>query len=443
MQRIPLYTPAGKSTPAGTAQSPLSGKRVLFMPSSVGVSHLCRLLLIAESVRQRGAEVAFAYGGRHTDLLSTNEFPCFRVTDIDIGDFSANVFAAYTERIVRASIRDQLRGIEEFSPHLLVADFQPTASITARISRLPLVAVVNACLTDYFDVTDLYIRRQLSPVGYQIANPIVRGILYVQKRSLAFTFRTVARHHGVRDMASIYDFFRGDLNLIPDVPEFCPLREAPDNYHYIGPLIWEQSRHRSGEVQESLDSKRPLIYATIGNTGNPEMLDRAVRAFAPQEEFQVVITTGAYVAPASYEGHRLIHACRFLPGSEVIRRSTVIIHSGGSGTTYQCLAHGRPAVVIPCNNEQRINARLLQRHCLGVAFRLESLSSDRLFAACKMVAANGRISAAVGRFQKLIDAEGSPSRAAVIVEEFLAGRAGDLDSSYRAMSGGRAIASVD
>ncbi len=222
-----------------------------------------------------------------------------------------------------------------------------------------------------------------------------------QARRFASDLNRAARRFGVSGRRTLYGYLGGEVNLLADLPGFVPLTRLPRHSFLTGPLIWEGLEQPYPPLPPLRSSQR-RVYVTIGNTGSPALIDAVVEAFAGRGEYQVIITTGAYVSPAGGLGEN-IHAYRFLPGSAVMRQSDVAIHGGGNGTTYQCLANGLPAVVVPSNNDQIIAARLVCWHGVGVPLSLHGLTAGRLARAVEHVLSRetyrtraGRVAAAHG-----------------------------------------------
>jgi UDP:flavonoid glycosyltransferase YjiC (YdhE family) len=375
--------------------------RVLMLPSAIGLSHLTRLLTIAIRLRTDGVQVAFGYPKPHA-LLDGADFPRIPVADADTTDFSGNVFASYSEDLVEQAVKDELNAIKDFRPDVVVGDFRLTAAISARLAGVPYVPVVNAYMTDAFDPVDL-----LMPEGDGRAlASFIGGRLYQrQKRAAAAPFRKAARAHRIRDLTSLYDFLTGQRTLIADLAQFCPLKNPPASFFYIGPLIWEglaasrpghagstagqeATQTGTGGIPEASEPDflrhrppdRRLLYVTVGNTGDEALLHFAVDTFAGHPSYDVLMTTGAFIDPGSIRSAPNITVRRFVPGSVVMRQAEAVIHTGGNGTTYQAMAAGVPALVVPFNNDQRINAWLVLRNGVGKPLSPAGLTGKQVYA---------------------------------------------------------------
>ena len=74
-------------------------------------------------------------------------------------------------------------------------------------------------------------------------------------------------------------------------------------------------------------------------------------------------------------------ATEYAPYSELFSRAAAIVHQGGSGTTAQALAAGKPMIVVPWSHDQPDNARRVVG--LGVArtiarhkYRVDRVEAD-------------------------------------------------------------------
>jgi MGT family glycosyltransferase len=379
---------------------------------------LTRLVLMAQVLRERGAAVAFAYRDPQDVLLQRAGFRTFPVTDADVTDFQSNVYAAFSPDLIEQCVKDELQAIAAFQPHAIIGDFRLTAAISARLAQIPYISVVNAVLTDYFDPVEALARPEPAGGQKKVATFAARAIQNKQKRSLAQHFRRVARRHKLKQLDSLYDFLAGDLNLITDIPQFCALNHPPAHYRYVGPFVWEGLHQQMPELVD-VDPSRQLIYATTGNTGQAEMLKSVVSAFGGDDAFQVVLTTGAYIEPDRVPRAANVLVARFIPGGQIMPHARAVIHCGGSGSTYQTLAYGAPALVVPFNNEQRINGRLVQKHGVGKMLAVVQLSPARLRDAVAQLMADDTLQANVRQFQHMLQGIDAPRTAASEIEAFL------------------------
>jgi len=389
--------------------------RFLFIPSGIGFSHLGRLLLIADLLRRWGHQVVFAYGGRHGDQLLRLNYRCLPVTEINLPDdpdFAGPILERYSGAIIEQCIEDELGIIEKIRPDVIVSDLRPSALISARLAGKPCVTLRDAYMTDYFDLTSLVIDKQQYPHRHKAADWFISKIVNKQKERLANNWREVARKHGLRGYRSLYDFFRGDLNLVADLPAFAPLSRPPDNFHYVGPLIWEGQNDSASEPLPECRSGERMIYVSVGNTGGKRLLDLVVDAFHDRPQVQLIVTTGPYIDPGPYTGWSHIHVRPFISGTRIMRSSDLVIHFGGTGTTYQCLGNGLPMIVVPFNNGQKITARLIRRHGVGIPLSIAYANTERLLIAVRHLVQTPDFKDRAQHFQRMIQPLSGPRIAA-------------------------------
>lgn len=393
-------------------------KRYLMVPSAIGRAHLTRQVLIALELQHRGSQVAFACK-ENSQILEHYNFPIFPVSDAVVTDFTSNVFAAYTPSLIEQCVKDELKAIEAFKPDAIIGDFRFTAAISAKVAKIPYISVVNGYMTDYFDPVDVMIPKDTRPFDYKVASIASKAIQRVQKRTLATHFREVAQKYGLKKLVSLYDFLTGDLTLIADLPEFCPLENLPANFRYIGPLIWEGLNNTVPDYLKNLGSSKLLIYATTGNTGKETFIQLVIDAFKNDTSYQLVLTTGAFIPPDAVPNISNIHVASFIPGSEILKQSQAIIHCGGNGTTYQALSQGVPAVVIPFNNDQNINAWLVKKNKLGIPLSTSDLTGNQVKLAVKKVVEDIDIQNHLQHFKNLLKKSNGPKTAADEIMSFL------------------------
>ncbi len=382
--------------------------RQLMVASGVGRAHLARLLLIARALREHGHDVTFAAGGDGR-LASDDGFETLALPEVSVRDFDENVYAAYTPELVERCVREERAVIEATRPDVVVADFRPTCAISTRIAQVPYVSVLNGYMTSAFDPTDVLLGPGTARGKRAFASRVSRGLQARQKRDLAATFRDVASANRLAGLSSLDDFLEGDVTLIADLPELCPLHTLPERHRYVGPLMWEPDG--DGELLREPDPTRPLVYATTSNTGAQPLIDFVLEAFGGDERYEVVLSTGAYNDPPA-DPPANVHVVRYARASSILRRAVAAVHCGGNGTTYQALAAGVPAVVVPSNNDQRINAYLVKRQGLGLPLDPDKVTGPVLRAAVELAVADAAMRPRLLRFQELMTRARGPEAAA-------------------------------
>lgn len=349
--------------------------RILMMPSGIGHSHLTRLLQIGYALQEKGATVAFVYHDPQHPLLLASSFLVFPTVDITVYDFTTNIYEAYTPTLIHQCIKTEYKAIVQFQPDVVVGDLRLTAVLSARLAKLPFVSVVNGVLTRYFDpITALTTEKK--SMSRIIARAAANSIQTWQKKSLVDSFHAVAKQLKMPQFISLSDFLEGDLTLVPDIAEFCPLEKKPDTVQFIGAMIWEGVREETA-VLPSINPQKTVIYITAGNTGQQQLLEQTILTFGQQKERQLIVTTGPFIPPQALPTAPNCTIHTFLSGSQILAHADLAIHCGGSGSTYQAIGQGVPTLVVPFNNEQKIYGRLVQKNGLGKLFAPQKLTDTK------------------------------------------------------------------
>jgi len=162
--------------------------------------------------------------------------------------------------------------------------------------------------------------------------------------------------------------------LYADVPELIPTFGLPKNHRYIGPVLWSPVVDLP-EWWDDLPNDRPLVYATLGSSGQSELLPRVLEALA---ELPVVTlaSTAERISLAGLPDNAFV--AEYLPGERVAARASLVICNGGSPTAQQALAQGVPVLGIPGNLDQHLNMAYLKRAGVGLVVRSERVSVTRL-----------------------------------------------------------------
>lgn len=168
-----------------------------------------------------------------------------------------------------------------------------------------------------------------------------------------------------------------DLNLLATTPELEPgLRPL------TGPVAWTGPCTRvtdpAGTLEDlAFDSDLPRAYISLGTVFNNN--PRAYRTLiegARDAGFQVIVSAGASHEELASLQSDLVRIRRHVPQVALLKQVDVVITHGGNNTVQECLAAGRPMVVVPFGGDQWANARRVERLGVGVHLDPSSLTSS-------------------------------------------------------------------
>jgi UDP:flavonoid glycosyltransferase YjiC (YdhE family) len=356
-------------------------KRVLFVAEAVTLAHIARPLVLGGSLDLRRYQVALACDPRCQWLLRdfAGEYsPIRSIEGRAFLDALARGKPVYDVATLEEYVRDDLDLLARVKPDAVVGDFRLSLSVSARLAQVPYVAITNAYWSPFFrpalyPVPSLPLTRAL-PVS-------LAGLLFWLARPLAFAYHcrplnAVRRRHGLPSLGS--DLRRvytdADQTLYADVPEFFPGITLPANHRFIGPIIWAPPVDAPSWWND-LPADRPLIYVTLGSSGQENLLPQVLNALSTLKVTVIAASAGGCLPtfiPAN------AHVARYLPGDEAARRARLVICNGGSPTSQQALAAGVPVIGITSNLDQLLNMASVVRAGAGQMLRADRFSGHRL-----------------------------------------------------------------
>lgn len=350
---------------------------VLFFAEAVTLAHVARPMVLAQALSSAGYEIHFACDPRYQSLFGDWHASWHPIDTIPGSQF-LNALAKgsplYSAKQLQSYVEEDLRVIKAVAPALIVGDFRLSLSISARLAKVPYMAISNAYWSPY--------ARQTYPLPELPMNRLVgvkaASLLFSMVRPVAFALHTmplnkVRKRYGLAslgwDLRRIYT--DGDHVLYADIPELIPTFSLPANHHQIGAINWSPSVPLPAWWEE-LPDDRPVIYVTLGSSGQADRLPEVLQALSSLP-VSVIAATAGRVAMAECPDNAWV--ADYLPGEAAAARAQLVICNGGSPTTMQALTVGVPVLGIPSNLDQYLNMSYLQQAGVGVVIRAGQASA--------------------------------------------------------------------
>ncbi len=349
--------------------------------------HLFPLVPLAGAARQAGHEVVFATGesflGHVRDLgfeahaagisIGEAETEARRLHgDADVVTLLITMFA---DLVPRATLADLSGLLPRIKPDLVVYEQSDTgAAKAARDAGIPFVSHV--------------IGRSMPP-----------AIMAMAAERMAWLW----------DGEAPADLMLGDavIDIWPDAvrdPEVVKLptviRQRPVAFDLDVPM-------------PDLDSGKPLVYLTLGTVvfGATEVLRAAVDGLA-RLPVDVLVAVGPGDPALLGEVPGNVTVAGFVPQAEVLRKASLVVHHGGTGTTLGTLAAGLPQLVLPQGADQFVNADVLVETGAGAKLVGPDVTADAVHGAARgLLDDSGAREVAVGVAAEIA---GMPDPAAVV-----------------------------
>jgi UDP:flavonoid glycosyltransferase YjiC (YdhE family) len=412
-------------------------KKVLFVAEAVTLAHVARPLVLSSALDPRYFDIDFACDPRSQWLLAQLRGRYLPLRSIAPGDFMAALARGapvYDKEVLASYVRDDLHLLAKTRPDVVVGDFRLSLSVSARVAGVPYLAISNCYWSPYWEpprytVPNLFLTRLL-PVP--VANVVFGGV-----RPIAFAVHSrplnqVRRSYGLPTLG--YDLRRvytdGDHVLYADVPELFSPVGLPANHHFIGPLVWSPpvpDPHWWSTLRED----RPLVYVTLGSSGQAELLPEILDSLAAIEVTVIAASAGTKLRGA-VPANAFVES--YLPGDRASRRAALVICNGGSSTSQQALAAGTAVIGIPSNLDQFLNMEALQRAGAGEMLRADRFSGQRLARLAKGMLRDSEYARAVQRLAEAASSWGNGARLAQIIEDVARGTHGYAEKTSRSVS---------
>jgi MGT family glycosyltransferase len=373
--------------------------------------HIHPNVAIAHALRSRGHDVGFYTGESVRASLEAEGFRCFpfrvvseaRVHEmvLELDGLSLQWWKARRAKSLLSQwllgtldgqLADLASVFSSWRPHAIVCDpaMWGPLLVLHETERVPLaiMSYVAACMLPGPEGPILgvplpraegsagrFLRRTLRRIGDVVSADVRRKAEELRAR------------HGLVPIGTSVTAFAGrmPLYIVPSTPTYDrERRDLPRSVRYVGPCSWDKPATVSrAPWLDDMRSDRPVVYVTEGTMhSKPPMLLKAALQGLASSPVQVVATTGRHRDPAAI-GLSVVpvnaRVERFVPHSDLLPRTSVVVTTGGTGTVLAALSEGVPLVIVPTAWDQPENAwrvaesgagiRLTPRQCTPAHLR--------------------------------------------------------------------------
>jgi MGT family glycosyltransferase len=396
-------------------------KKILIMPDGNWLSHTSRPLEIAKVLREMGHDIIFASDGEYMKLSKDEGFPVLHITTIAPERVLASSRKGrgnwYGYDLIKKCVEEELSLFDQLKPDLVLTDFRLPLSTSCELANIPLAVILNASWTNYYSVK-VKAPEHLGVTkifGKRLTNLFVPWIKDFIITYDSRPFNKFRQENKLRPRKNIWDVWRGDLNLIVDIPEYGPTENLPQNFHYIGPIVWEPEME-SPDWLESLDSKRPTLYFTMGSTGHTRFFDQAIEIFG-NTNYQGIMTTAGMA-----DIHHIpdnFYVVDYAPGSKIMEKSDLVVCQGGNGTIYQAMSQGVPIIGIPTMHDQEWNLDRVESLGIGIHLSELKFKPHHLSEAVEKILSDKSFNNNAQQYKKILEGYNGPNKGALLIDSYL------------------------
>ena len=429
--------------------------------------HIHPNVAIAHALSDRGHDIAFYTGGSLRTSIENEGFRCFPFQRVD---------EAGVERIVRtldaqslewwkavrskalllewllgtidAQVQDVSAVLQVWRPDVVVCDpgMWGPLLVLQETQRIPLaiMSYAAACMLPGpdGDVIGLPLPRARGTVA-RAGRRVLRSVAHALTADVRRSVEALRARHGLSAIRMSATAFAGQmpLYLVPSTPEYDrQRRDLPRSVHYVGPCAWDKpGAALPPSWLAALPSDRPLVYVTEGTMhSKPAFLLRAGLEGLASLSVQVIATTGHGRDPDSLGLGAVpsnARVERFVPHSDLLPRTDVVVTTGGTGTVLAALSAGVPLVVVPTAWDQPHNGWRVAESGAGIRLAPNECTPERIRGAVERVLSDPSFKRNARRLAIDFARYGGAAQAADLLGD-LALRRGDFAHSEAAVSRG-------
>jgi UDP:flavonoid glycosyltransferase YjiC (YdhE family) len=198
-------------------------------------------------------------------------------------------------------------------------------------------------------------------------------------------------------------------------PEFVAgARRVP-----LRPVGWSDSDELPAGI-EGRDRSRPLVYLTLGSTGQSQahLLAEAVRGLAALDADVLVATGPAVAVEALGEVPSNVRLESWVAQSKLLPHVDLAVHHGGSGTTLGAFSAGAPQLLLPQGADQFTNAEAVVAAGVGAQLIGDELTADAVRENAGRLLADSTVADAVRALADEVAAMPSPADIAAELPQY-------------------------
>jgi UDP:flavonoid glycosyltransferase YjiC (YdhE family) len=371
----------------------------LFVTENVTLAQCVRLVTLARSLPAERYEVHFACSDFPELVFAPGEFTRHAIVSLS-PDAAARALQSgqrlYEKGTLLRYIDAERRLIEQVEPALVVGDFRLSLSTSAELLGVPSATLINAYWSPYAPRVALPVPDHpiLGWLGEELTERYFPRAVPHVFRHFASPLNAARARHGLAPVGSLLEMLtHGSHTLYPDDPWLTPVQSAPAHHHFLGPVLWqpelaEGEADYGEELERVLQAGKPLVYLTLGSSGTVSLLPALLEALGALPLHALVATAGRMRLPSVPEN---VTVRRFVRGTDVARRATLVVTNGGSTTGYQALSQGTPVLGLPSNLDQFLATEAIDRAGAGISVKARRADVATLRAALERALTDGEL----------------------------------------------------
>lgn len=370
-----------------------------------------RSIEIGKAMMDKGHTVKFfVHGGHHVNKIREANLPLEVLSpeytdaqdkilmDIDQHRAPLGTPLPFKKEQLHEMVESNISSLKSFNPDAVYCGLDLSASITVQHMELPHITFIPTALCPAFFEKGLAsfpnametnpLIRYLVPSSLKkkLINKIMLGD--IAKKS-GVIYNEVRKQYGLSPVYNFPDLVKGDLTLLPDLPELSGLKaeDLPKGYAYTGPVFAMLPLPVPEDVARVFARPGLKIYLAMGSSGSPELLKKIAGYLRSIANYNIVCATTTILSPEELgPPSDNFFAVRFLPAHLVNEMADIAVIHGGQGTVQNAVWCGTPVVGIGMQWEQQANLDGLAKAGMGIRIPLHSVTRNTLLSAVEKAA---------------------------------------------------------
>lgn len=391
-------------------------KKILIIGESATLSHVGRPFALAKELSAYDYQIHFACDHYFKHLLPKEDLTYHSIKSQDPKIFAHNVnrgLPLYSKTTLIEYINEELKLINEINPDIIIGDFRHTLSISARLSGVPYINIVNAHWSPYHPKYFPFPKNPLTKLmGYSLANQLFNLIkpliFYMHLRGI----NSLRKKYHFSPYKSLMEYYTdSEVVLYPDLEGLVPTQNKPQNHHYIGPINFEP-KCKTPKWIHSLERNRPIIYFSLGSSGDESALQTIIEVLG---ETNATVLYSSTKKSNALKFPQNFHVEEFLPGLEICKLSDLIITHGGIPSVYQALSCSVPVVAFATNQDQLKSMHHIETREFGKVIRSDQCNKKYIMQVIQQYQNNTEIKNKISEFM----ANQTPYQPATIINNII------------------------
>lgn len=180
----------------------------------------------------------------------------------------------------------------------------------------------------------------------------------------------VRKNMGLYKIESAIDLMHmADLRIIMTSLRFdFPIRPAPSNVLYIGPLLDLPDWIEPWESPWDLSDTRPLVVVSLSTTFQDQhvALQHCIDALG-EVDVRGVVTLGPVMSMETFDVPSNVVLLTGASHDQIFQVADLVVTHAGHGTLMRALIHGLPVICLPMGRDQDDNAAKVRYHGAGLS----------------------------------------------------------------------------